>query len=127
MDWKKKKIAVLGDSITFGADANPPEDGFVGQLAKQSRARVVNLGICGTRIARKRVPSEVAMFDQDFCGRFLEIPRDTEVILVFGGTNDYGHGDAPLGDAGDHTPDTFRGACAYLPVSYTHLTLPTKA
>jgi len=30
---------------------------------------------------------------------------------VMGGTNDHGHGDAPLGTPDDRTPDTFWGAC----------------
>ena len=34
--------------------------------------------------------------------------------MVFGGTNDFGHGDAPIGDVSDKTPDTFYGACHYL-------------
>ena len=33
---------------------------------------------------------------------------------MFGGTNDFGHGDAPLGTFADRTPDTFTGACHYL-------------
>ncbi|MBQ2742388.1 MAG: SGNH/GDSL hydrolase family protein, partial [Oscillospiraceae bacterium] len=30
---------------------------------------------------------------------------------VFGGTNDFGHGDAPIGEFSDRTPATFYGAC----------------
>ena len=36
------------------------------------------------------------------------------VVAVFGGTNDYGHGDAPVGSFEDRTPDTFYGALHYL-------------
>ena len=36
---------------------------------------------------------------------------DAELIVVFGGTNDYGHGDAPFGCFEDRTVDTFYGAC----------------
>ena len=35
-------------------------------------------------------------------------------MVIFGGTNDYGHGDAPFGEEGDRTPETFIGACHYL-------------
>ena len=35
---------------------------------------------------------------------------DADVIVVFGGTNDYGHGDAALGRMSDRTDDTFYGA-----------------
>lgn len=35
---------------------------------------------------------------------------EADVVVVFGGTNDYGHGDAPLGKMTDRTNDTFYGA-----------------
>ena len=37
------------------------------------------------------------------------------MVFVFGATNDYGHGDAPLGTMADRTPETFYGAlhCLY--------------
>ena len=36
--------------------------------------------------------------------------NDADVVVIFGGTNDYGHGDAPLGTMDDRTDDTFYGA-----------------
>ena len=36
------------------------------------------------------------------------------MVLVFGGTNDFGHGDAPMGTPNDRTEDTFWGACHVL-------------
>mgnify|MGYP005760210695 FL=1 len=36
---------------------------------------------------------------------------DADFVVVFGGTNDFGHGLAPFGQVGDTTPDTFCGAC----------------
>jgi lysophospholipase L1-like esterase len=36
------------------------------------------------------------------------------VIVVFGGTNDYGHGDAPFGSLEDTTPATYCGAVYWL-------------
>ena len=36
--------------------------------------------------------------------------KTADAIIVFGGTNDYGHGDAPLGTPQDRTPKTFYGA-----------------
>ena len=35
---------------------------------------------------------------------------DADGVVVFGGTNDFGHGDAPFGDFSDRTVDTFCGA-----------------
>lgn len=43
-----------------------------------------------------------------------ELDEDADIIGVFGGTNDFGHGDAPLGTFGDRTVYTFYGACHYL-------------
>ena len=36
--------------------------------------------------------------------------ENADLVVVFGGTNDYGHGDAPFGAWGDKTADTFCGA-----------------
>lgn len=112
MDLQGKKINFLGDSITEGCCATTPEKGYVEvlkQLASLAEAR--NYGIGGTRIARQRVPSQEPKFDLDFCGRASQMDKDADIIVVFGGTNDHGHGDAPMGEAGDRTPDTFIGAC----------------
>ena len=40
-----------------------------------------------------------------------EMQETADIVVVFGGTNDYGHGDAPLGQFADRTPYTFYGAC----------------
>ena len=57
------------------------------------------------------LPSENPVTDRDFCLRVTELDPDADVVVVFGGTNDYGHGDAPFGTPEDRTADTFRGAC----------------
>ena len=45
---------------------------------------------------------------------FAGMPDDADLVLVFGGTNDYGHGDAPFGEFSDRTNDTYIGACHFL-------------
>lgn len=45
--------------------------------------------------------------------------NDADIIIVFGGTNDFGNGDAPFGEMSDRTPYTFYGALHTL---YTKLT-----
>lgn len=112
MELKNKKINFLGDSITEGCCATYPEWGYVDVMKHQyGLAAARNYGIGGTRIARQRKPSEEAKFDRDFCSRVAEMDADADIVVVFGGTNDHGHGDAPLGAASDRTPDTFIGAC----------------
>lgn len=115
MNLQGKKINFLGDSITEGCCATTPEKGYVEVLkhiASLGEAR--NYGIGGTRIARQIVPSQEPKYDLDFCSRVNQMEKDADVIVVFGGTNDHGHGDAPMGTEEDRTPDTFIGACHYL-------------
>lgn len=109
------KVNFLGDSITQGSCASVQEKCYVEILGRScGLAAARNYGIGGTRIARQRVPSEKEKWDRDFCSRVAEMDRDADLVLVFGGTNDHGHGDAPLGTDADRTVDTFHGACHVL-------------
>jgi len=115
MELKNKTINFLGDSITEGAGASRYENCYVEVLKKAcSLSGARNYGIGGTRIARQRIPSENAKYDLDFCSRVAEMNPEADIVVVFGGTNDHGHGDAPLGSETDRTPDTFIGACHWL-------------
>lgn len=109
MDLKGKKINFLGDSITFGHGTSEESKCFVSLIAERDGAICRNYGISGTRIARQITPYDPS-FDQDFCLRYSEMDDDADIIVVFGGTNDFGHGDAPLGRFEDRTPYTFYGA-----------------
>lgn len=111
MELKGKKINFLGDSITEGVGTSDVSNGFVAlieQWAQLGKAR--NYGIGGTRIARQSMVSENPVWDQDFPSRVEKMDSDADVIVVFGGTNDYGHGDAPIGCVEDRTVWTFYGA-----------------
>jgi len=111
MELKGKKIAFLGDSITEGFGASSAECRFPDIIARETGAVCLNYGICGTRIARQIHPTEWALsFDNDYCKRADEIDADSDIIVVFGGTNDYGHGDAPFGEFSDRTCATYCGA-----------------
>ena len=113
MEIKNKKINFLGDSITEGVGVSAPEYKYVNVFARlYEPAEVRNYGISGTRFARQKNPTVAnPRFDLDFCSRVEEMDHDADIIVVFGGTNDYGHGDAPIGCFEDRTPDTFYGAC----------------
>lgn len=112
MQLEGKVINFLGDSITEGVGVTEPANIFPARIqAKYGLKRANNYGISGTRIARKRVPSENPSFDQDFCSRVCAMDPEADAVVVLGGTNDYGHGDAPIGTPADRTKDTFRGAC----------------
>ena len=112
MNLQNKIINVLGDSITQGVGVSAPEHIYENVLGRLVGAREVhNYGISGTRFARQ--------IGGDDCGgafvdRYAGMADDADLVLVFGGTNDYGHGNVPFGTWGDRTPDTFIGACHYL-------------
>lgn len=110
MEIQNKKIAFLGDSITEGAGASCPEKGYVSVFNRISGADVKNYGVGGTRIARQRHPSSEPRFDLDFVRRVDDMDEDADIVAVFGGTNDYGHGDAPLGTFESRDVYTFYGA-----------------
>ena len=115
MELKNKKINFLGDSITEGAGASVYENCYVEVLKREfSLAEARNYGIGGTRLAKQRIPSIEPKFDRDFPSRICEMEAVADLVVVFGGTNDHGHGDAPFGEDTDRTPDTFIGACHYL-------------
>ena len=110
MELKGKKINFLGDSITEGVGASEKAHCYVEQFAAATGAICRNYGISGTRIAKRRVPYEIPEFDRYYASRVPEMDPDADVVVVFGGTNDYGHGDAPLGEMSDRTVWTYYGA-----------------
>lgn len=109
MELKGKKISFLGDSITEGAVASKIENCYWMKFGELTGATVCGFGVGGTRIA-----PQCANFDEYdknvFSVRAEKIPLDSDVIVVFGGTNDFGHGDAPFGEVGDTDKKTFCGA-----------------
>ena len=115
MELKGKKAVFLGDSITEGVGVSSIEKGYVNLVKeKLELAEAYNRGISGTRIAIQKLSGEPTSFDQDFISRVDDLPEDVELVVVFGGTNDYGHGNAPLGEMTDRTGHTFYGACHVL-------------
>lgn len=119
MELKGKRINFLGDSITEGVGTSCDTRRFTDILKRRFMlAEARNYGIGGTRYARQTQPSDDPRNDLDFCSRVCEMEVDADIIIVFGGTNDFGHGDAPLGSFSDRTSDTFYGACHVL---YTRL------
>lgn len=113
------KINFIGDSITQGVGTSCDDKIYHAILKKEANLSCVrNYGISGTRFAYQKGTEERPKDDyvdvNSFCERFEQMDDDADVIVVFGGTNDFGHGDAPLGGFSDRTPDTFYGACHYL-------------
>ena len=108
---KVKKIACLGDSITEGHQANGwPWHRYIDQWAKNNgiETTVVNLGIGGTLIS-----DGVGNTVQAFVRRLDTIPEDTDVVTIFGGTNDWGN-HAELGTLESTETSTFYGAYKHI-------------
>lgn len=107
MELKNKKIAFLGDSITEGAGVQFLDSLYWQRIASWTGAQCFGYGISGTRIA-PQYPKEEG--DQYYGSRVEQMIPDADVVVVFGGTNDFGHGNAALGTIADRTNDTFYGA-----------------
>ena len=105
------KILFLGDSITEGAGASTPENTYFSIVLKMLNASGLNYGVSGTRIARqKELWANNVYFNYDFNMRLDIMPDDADLVICFGGTNDFGHGIAPLGEDDDSDVYTFKGA-----------------
>ena len=86
---------------------------FIIQIIKEKYGleHAYNYGIGGTRIARQVVPSKVKpRHDLTFELRSDIMDRSADAVVVFGGTNDFGHGDAPFGNVDSEDIYTFCGA-----------------
>lgn len=110
MKLNGKKVYFLGDSITEGAGASSYEKSYVPVFAEISGAEVKNYGLSGTRIARQTEKSECEQCDRDFLERADVMESGADIVVVFGGTNDFGHGDAKIGDFSSRSEYTFYGA-----------------
>lgn len=126
MELKGKKIVFLGDSITEGHGTTGRDKHFVTLVGQWGECREVkNYGIGGTRFAKQSKPSANPRWDLDFCSRIEELDEDADIVVVFGGTNDYGHGDAPVGTFADRDQYTFYGACHHI-MTRIHERFPGK-
>lgn len=111
MELKGMKINFLGDSITEGHGTTDNSKTYWNILGRETGAIVRGYGIGGTRFAKQTNPSQNPRHDLDFIMRAKEMDPDADIVVVFGGTNDFGHGDAPIGEFSDRTDYTFYGAC----------------
>ena len=115
MELKGKTINFLGDSITEGVKVENLENRYDNVLKrKYGLKEVYNYGVGGTRFAHQSKPSITPRHDLYFCGRAYYLNKQADITIVYGGVNDYLHGNAPIGKDGDKTPETFYGAVEWL-------------
>lgn len=105
-DFSEVKIAFLGDSITEGVNgATGHADGLTYPEVIQEvlgAKEVYNLGIGGSTIGDYWAAAMV--------NRYQEIPKDTDIIVVYGGLNDVFSGtDVTIGDIETLEDNTFWG------------------
>ena len=100
MDIRGFRVNFLGDSITEGVGVRDrASNRYDNRLAAAcGLAGVNNYGISGTRLAHQVHASEKPRYDLCFCGRAFNIDQSADIIVVYGGVNDYIHGDAPIGE-----------------------------
>ena len=109
------KVNFLGDSITEGVGVADQANRYDNRLAVMCQlSKVHNYSISGTRLAHQIHPSEKPRYDLCFCGRAYDMDETADMVVVYGGVNDYIHGDAPFGSMGDTTPATFCGGVYFL-------------
>ena len=90
--WAGKRIGFLGNSITeFGE--------YVRAYAALTGCEAVNYGVSATHMARVNSSDS-----QAFEVRCARMASNLDMVIVFGGTNDFGHTNtAPFGTFGDGT------------------------
>ena len=110
------KVNFLGDSITEGVGVTDVVNNRYHARLKElcQLSAVTHYGVSGTRIAHQIKASETPRFDLCFCGRVYNMDTSADMVVVYGGVNDYIHGDAPFGEMGDTTPATFCGGVYFL-------------
>ncbi len=116
MELKGKVLNILGDSITEGIGLEDIENQRYDNIIKRECGlkAVNNYGVSGTRLAHQYHASQNPRFDLCFCGRVYNMDTSADIVIVYGGANDYIHGDAPIGKKGDKTPATFWGSVYFL-------------
>lgn len=114
MKLEGKKIAFLGDSITRGAYLQNESDCYA-ELVRSAVnwGAFSNHSVPGSRIGEYIGP-DPKHIKGSFLERYPEMPEGMDIVVVFGGTNDFGIGNAPMGDRFTHDPYTFRGAVSLL-------------
>lgn len=105
-EFEGKKIACLGDSITEACTRTEPDKipiAYPTRLREVLQAAdVTNLGIGGASLGR--------YWYMPFCDRYQEIPEDTDIIFVMGGTNDgFCLTEDLIGNIEDREPNTLYG------------------
>lgn len=110
--WYDKRVDIIGDSITYGAVWDSETSSFIttdkqyhywlGQMLGLNTVR--NYGVSSSAISGQSTSTV-----DSFLARYAAMDDDADLIVVFGGTNDFGF-NTPLGTIVDTTDISFYGA-----------------
>lgn len=105
--WAGKKVACLGDSITQKTEnVRKYYDFWKVYLSPNT---ILDYGVAGSSISRKTGEWPTWDTQVPFVERIKTIPKDIDVLTIFGGVNDW-VADRTLGSLGDTEDTTFYGA-----------------
>lgn len=105
--WAGKKVACLGDSITQKTEnVRKYYDFWKVYLSPNT---ILDYGVAGSSISRKTGDWPTWDTQIPFVERIKTIPKDIDVLTIFGGVNDW-VADRTLGSLGDTEDTTFYGA-----------------
>ena len=95
-NWEGKTISIVGDSISAGS--------YPSMLGTISGAIIDNNAVSGSLLVNK---------GKTMISQLSEISDDADLIIVFGGTNDYWHKSVQIGELSSTDSTTFLGALDY--------------
>ena len=106
--WFNKKANIIGDSIIKGENSNDnykrmKDDNVASILMEEFGFKEVrNYGVGGSRITTH---SDATFAKKGIVDRYVDMNNDADLIIVAGGTNDFG-GDIQLGDLSNLSDNT---------------------
>ena len=109
MNFSDKKIVFLGDSITHGDCIENRDNSYVNTVIREMGfKKAFNHSVPGSRIA-EYIGEDPKKIGPSFVKRFSGMEDDADIVVVFGGTNDFGIGNEPVGAEDDETDSTLCG------------------
>lgn len=107
--WTGKKVAFMGDSITYGTGVSNDNAVYWRRLSEMlGFSSVTGLGVAGSCWS---VTSDYGTGHSPISQRWDQIPTDADLVMIFAGTNDWGHSSV-LGTVADTTDVSTCGAVA---------------
>ena len=105
------KIAFLGDSITLGYGLEDQSERFTGKVCSALGAEEENYGITGTLVAQAGLNRN----DRNSFLNRLDLIKEADIAVIFGGTNDYFWSDREIYGIGDeYFSHAVEAICKYI-------------